>query len=60
MSKHAFSDIRIPIEPDNPSIVRQEDLCSKCGQCRQVCENEIAVGKRYTLAATGAIAVCIN
>ena len=60
MSKHAFSDIRIPIEPDNPSIVRQEDLCIKCGQCRQVCENEIAVGKLYTLAATGDIAVCIN
>ena len=43
MSKHLFSDIRIPIEPDNPSIRRIEDKCIKCGQCRQVCEE---VGKR--------------
>lgn len=52
ISKHEFSAIRIPIEKDNPAIVRNEELCIKCGQCRKVCEEEIAVGRMYDLAAT--------
>lgn len=60
MSKHLFSDIRIPIEENNPSIMRHESLCVKCGQCRQVCENEIAVGRLYDLISTGDTAVCIH
>ena len=60
MSKHLFSDIRIPIEPDNPSIRRIEDKCIKCGQCRQVCEEVIAVGKLYDLHATKDTAICIH
>lgn len=60
MSKHKFVDIRIPIENDNPSIQRNEDLCIKCGQCRYVCENDIAVGRLYDLESTCDKAICIN
>lgn len=60
ISKHEFSAIRIPIEKDNPAIVRNEELCIKCGQCRKVCEEEIAVGRMYDLAATNDTAVCIH
>lgn len=34
---HQFTDIRIPIELDNPFIQRNEELCIKCGQCANVC-----------------------
>lgn len=60
ISKHEFSEIRIPIEKDNPAIVRDEALCIKCGQCRKVCREEIAVGRMYNLIATKDTAVCIN
>ena len=60
ISKHEFSAIRIPIEKDNPAIVRNEELCIKCGQCRKVCEEEIAVGRMCDLAATNDTAVCIH
>lgn len=60
MSKHKFLEIRIPIEEDNPSIQRIEELCIKCGQCRRVCENDIAVGKLYSLDKTNDIPICIN
>lgn len=60
MSKHNFADIRIPIEGDNPSIMRDENLCIKCGSCRRVCENDIAVGRLYNLENTGDNAICIN
>ena len=57
---HQFTEIRIPIEPDNPSIRRQEDLCIKCGQCRRVCEEEIGVGRLYSLKSTQDKAICIH
>ncbi|GAA0070885.1 hypothetical protein UT300003_24090 [Clostridium sardiniense] len=60
MSKHEFLNIRIPIEKDNPSIQRHEELCIKCGQCRRVCENDIAVGRLYDIESTGDTAICIN
>lgn len=60
MSKHQFYEVRIPIEQDNPAIQRDEALCIKCGQCRQVCEKEIAVGRLYDLASTNDTAVCIH
>ncbi|MDU7905098.1 MAG: [Fe-Fe] hydrogenase large subunit C-terminal domain-containing protein, partial [Peptostreptococcaceae bacterium] len=60
MSKHLSMDIRVPIEPDNPSICRHEDLCIKCGSCRDVCTNYIGVNKTYSLENTNDIAVCIN
>lgn len=57
---HQFTEIRIPIEPDNPSIRRQEELCIKCGQCRRVCEEEIGVGRLYSLKSTKDKAICIH
>ena len=60
MSKHQFTDIRVPIEPGNPSIQRHEEKCIKCGQCKQVCTNDIAVAGTYDLRKTGDIPICIH
>lgn len=60
MSKHLFTDIRIPVSESNPSIFRHEDLCVKCGQCRRVCEESVAVGKLYDLLRTGDEPICIH
>ena len=60
MSKHLFSDIRIPVSDSNPSIFRHEDLCVKCGQCRRVCEESVVVGKLYDLLKTGDEPICIH
>lgn len=58
--KHLSMDIRVPIEADNPSICREESLCIKCGQCKDVCTNYIGVHGTYRLENTQDIAVCIN
>lgn len=60
MSKHNFTDIRVPIEPDNPSICRDEAKCIKCGQCKKVCTESIGVAGRYDLSLTGDNAICIH
>ena len=60
MSKHKFLDIRIPIENDNPSIIRHEELCIKCGQCKRICTDEISVGGHYCLEDTNDTAICIH
>lgn len=60
MSKHLSMDIRVPIEPDNPSIQRDEALCIKCGQCKEVCTKDIGVHGTYRLENTGDVAVCIH
>lgn len=59
-SKHEFTDIRVPIEPDNPSICRDEAKCIKCGQCKKICTESIGVAGTYDLEKTGDTAVCIN
>jgi ferredoxin hydrogenase len=60
MSKHQFAEIRIPIEKDNPAIMRHEERCVKCGACRRVCETDAAVGGMYDLAKTGDMPICIH
>ena len=55
---HLPLDVRVPIEPDNPSIVRDEDKCIKCGMCKNVCTQDIGVHGTYTLERTGGEAVC--
>lgn len=60
MSKHMSVDVRVPIEPDNPSIRREEAKCIKCGQCREVCTNAIGVAGTFSLEKTQDVAVCIN
>ena len=60
MNNHQFTDIRIPIDSDNPAIMRNEELCIKCGACRRVCENDVAVGRLYDLESAGDCPVCIH
>ena len=56
---HLPLSVRVPIEPDNPSILRLEDKCIKCGMCKEVCTNLMAVHGSYTFAQTDGHAVCI-
>ena len=58
--KHLSMDIRVPIELDNPSILRNESLCVKCGMCKDVCTQDIGVHGTYTFEETNGKAVCIN
>lgn len=57
---HLPMNVRVPIEKDNPSICRDEEICIKCGQCRDICTDYIGVHGTYTLEQTGGKAVCIN
>ena len=58
--EHLPLGVRVPIELDNPSICRKEELCIKCGQCRDVCTKDIGVHSTYNFAQTGGKAICIN
>ncbi|MDD3360333.1 MAG: [FeFe] hydrogenase, group A [Hespellia sp.] len=60
MSKHLSMDVRVPIEQDNPAIMRNESLCIQCGQCKNVCTNDIRVHGTYSLSETDDTAVCIH
>ncbi len=56
-----FTDqyLRVPIDKDNPSIVRIEDKCIKCGECARVCREYMSVLDHYDLRNTNK-AVCVN
>ena len=60
MSVHQFAEIRIPIDGDNPAITRHEELCIKCGSCRRVCENDMAVGRLYDLESCNDHPICVH
>ncbi len=60
MSKHLDESIRVPIEEDNPSIVRIEEKCIKCGSCKEVCQNYVGVHGTYSLKDNFDEAICIN
>ena len=60
MMKHLSLDVRVPIESDNPSIVRDEGKCIKCGMCKNVCTQDIGVHGTYTLEQTNGEAICIH
>lgn len=60
MSKHLPLNVRVAIEEDNPSIVRDESLCIKCGQCKLVCQEKIHVHGFYSLEDTNDTAICIH
>jgi ferredoxin hydrogenase len=60
LGKHLSESIRVPIEADNPAIRRIENLCIKCGQCRDICRDYISVLGYYDLSKTNDTAVCIH
>ena len=60
MGKHLSESIRVPIEADNPAIRRIENLCIKCGQCRDICRDYVSVLGYYDLSKTNDTAVCIH
>lgn len=57
---HLPLNVRVPIEEDNPSIVRLEEKCIKCGMCKEICTNQIGVHGTYTFEQTDGQVVCIN
>ena len=57
--KHLPLSVRVPIEGNNPSIIRWEEKCIRCGMCREVCTNLMGVHGTYTLEETGGKAICI-
>lgn len=50
---------RIPIDPDNPSIVRDDRKCILCGQCLEACEKVQSVYGSYDLPIKKDI-VCVD
>ena len=59
MVKHLPLNVRVPIELDNPSIMREEEKCIKCGMCKNVCTQQMGVHGTYTLEETNGKAICI-
>ena len=60
MSKFQNLDRCVPVEADNPAIVKNSDLCELCGHCLAVCQEEIAVPGHYDLMKNHDTAICIN
>lgn len=58
--KHLSQNIRVAIEKDNPSILRIEEKCIKCGQCARVCNAMMSVNNYYDLEKTKGNAVCVH
>ena len=50
---------RVPIDADNPSIVRDDRKCILCGQCLEVCENIESVYGYYNLPVIDET-ICVN
>ena len=57
--KHLPLSVRVPIEEDNPSIVRWEEKCIRCGMCKEACTNQMGVHGTYTLEESHNRAICI-
>lgn len=55
-----YSNKRVLIDSDNPSLCRDESICRKCGLCKLVCNRDMAVDGYYDPAKTGNSAVCVN
>lgn len=60
MSIHENSDVRVPINKDSYSIMRDERKCLLCGACRSTCKFGQAVYGHYDLEKTGDYAICID
>ena len=53
-----YSEIRVPISNDNPSIVRHASKCVLCGKCKDVCKKSMGVAGYWKY--DGNDIVCIN
>ena len=59
MSKHMPENQRVPVEKDNPAIVRYNSMCFHCRNCMWTCIDHAGVLNRYTLEQTMDNAICI-
>ncbi len=50
---------RVPVDPENPSIVRRDDACILCGQCIEVCQNVQNIHGYYELPVKNEF-MCVN
>ncbi len=50
MLMNRVEPVCVPVDPLNPAIIKNKDLCSKCGHCFDVCEHQIGVGAKYGFA----------
>lgn len=53
-----YSEIRVPIAHDNPSIKRHETKCVLCGKCKDVCKKKLGVADYWKYDSEDI--VCIN
>ena len=49
----------VPLDEDNPAVLRYGSLCFHCGNCKWTCLDQAGVLGRYSLDETGGNAVCI-
>ena len=57
--KHLPPQLRVPVERDNPAIVRYSQ-CINCGNCKFTCMDHAGVLGHYDLDKTGDMAICIH
>jgi NADH-quinone oxidoreductase subunit G len=50
---------RVPIDPNNPAITRDDEKCILCGQCLEVCQNVQTVFNNYELPLIDEI-ICVH
>ena len=53
-----YSEIRVPIAHDNPSIRRKNNKCVLCGKCKDVCKKQMGVAGFWEYNSEDV--VCIN
>lgn len=58
--EHLSQNIRVAIDKDNPSVMRNENKCIKCGQCARICDEFVSVNNNYDLAKTHGKSICVN
>ncbi len=58
MSKHSPTHLRVPVERDNPAVMRYSMNCISCGSCARACREQVGVNGAFDLERTGDAAVC--